>query len=403
MYIFSRIKTALMKPIVSLVKKPSPLTYIGAGKVLEVAKLLQMNGSKKAAVLTGKSLLKSGLLNPMLEEMKKNNIDVVLCSGITPDPTFELVAAVQEQCGECDAIVAVGGGSVLDTAKAVAAAAANHIPAVKLAGMLKVKRRPLLLIAVPTTAGTGSETTVAAIISDGATHAKKQILDPKIVPFAAILDPVLTAELPLKTTAFTVMDALTHALEAIVSGYATEETDRYGQIAVKLIYENLAKVMQNPADLEGREALLVASYFAGMAFTRTYVGYVHAFSHTIGGKFSVSHGLANAILLPHVMQSYLPLCGEQFATLADLVSLPAVKGASQSEKAKRFVDSLFDLNSRFDIPKRFENFPASAIDEVVSVAFKECHGTYPVPKYFSKTEAVALLKKVCSEDKPIHS
>ncbi len=393
----SKLSVAVRKPVIKIVSKPTPVTYIGPGRAREAGRLLQMMGAKKALVITDSFLHQSGLLDGVEESIQAAGVDHAVFDGVQPDPTFAIVAQAKKACAGCDAVVAVGGGSVMDTAKAVAAAVANHTSAEALAGMLKVHRRPLPLIAVPTTAGTGSETTVAAIISDTATHSKKQLLDPKLVPMFAILDPELTVGLPKHTTAYTALDALTHALEAYVAGYADEETDRQARIAVRLIFQYLPKVQENPADLEGREALLVASFFAGMAFTRTYVGYVHAFAHTIGGKFGVPHGLANAVLLPHIMRYYLPVCSRRFAELGRMLKL-GMPGDTDEIKATRFVKLLYKLNRQMEIPTRFEKFPASAIEEVIDMAFQECHGTYPVPRYFTRAHARKLMEAVCAKE-----
>ena len=394
MSIISKMVIAVRKPVIMVVAKPTPVTFIGAGKVKEVAGLLVNASRKKVLVITDSFLHGAGLLDTMLAGIKEAGLETVIYDGVKPDPTFGIVAEAQGFAAGCDCVVAVGGGSVIDTAKSVAASVANDKPADRLAGLLKVKKHPLMLIAVPTTAGTGSETTVAAVISDTITHAKKQILDPKIVPIAAVLDPELTVGLPPHTTAFTAMDALTHSLEAYVATYATGETDLYAEMSVKMIYENLPIVHKEPTNLAAREALLVASFLGGMAFTRTYVGYVHAFAHTIGGKFGVPHGLGNAVLLPHIMEYYLPVSQQRFAHLAELTGISHAE--SEEQRARDFVQSIFDLNDACGVPRRLEKFPVEAIDSVIEVAFKECHGVYPVPRYYNKAEARALLQKVCS-------
>lgn len=393
----SKLSVAVRKPVIKIVTKPTPVTYIGPGKIKETGRLLRMLGAQKALVITDAFLHQSGLLDGAEESIRDAGVEHTVFDGVLPDPTFAIVAQAKKACTGCDAVVAVGGGSVMDTAKAVAAAVANHTSGEALAGMFKVHRRPLPLIAVPTTAGTGSETTVAAIISDSATHSKKQLLDPKLVPMFAILDPELTVGLPKHTTAYTALDALTHALEAYVAGYADEETDRQARMAVRLIFQYLPRVQENPADLEAREGLLTASFFAGMAFTRTYVGYVHAFAHTIGGKFGVPHGLANAVLLPHVMRYYLPVSYHRFAELGRMLKL-GMPGDTDQIKANRFVKLLYKLNRQMEVPTRFEHFPASAIEEVIDMAFQECHGTYPVPRYFTRAHARKLMEAVCAEE-----
>ena len=284
---------------------------------------------------------------------------------------------------------------MLDAAKTAAAAIANHKPAEKLVGTLKVKKQPMPLIAVPTTAGTGSETTIAAVISGTATHRKRQILDPKLVPFAAILDPELTVGLPQGNTIHTAMDALTHALEAYVSTYATPETDRYAEMAAKMIYEALPVVREEPKNVEMREQLLVASFLAGMAFTRTYVGYVHAFAHSIGGRYGVAHGLANAVLLPHIMEYYLPASAPRLARMAQICGISS--DSDESTRARAFVESIAAMNQTGGVPERLAEFPRAEIDAVIKEAFQECHGTYPVPRYYTRPAARALLEQVCAE------
>ena len=300
----------------------------------------------------------------------------------------------------CDIIVGVGGGKILDTAKAVAIMATNdgdwwdYIHG-GTGGGKRMAKDGLPLVAIPTTAGTGSETTIAAVISGTATHRKRQILDPKLVPFAAILDPELTVGLPRGNTIHTAMDALTHALEAYVSTYATPETDRYAEMAAKMIYEALPVVREEPKNVEMREQLLVASFLAGMAFTRTYVGYVHAFAHSIGGRYGVAHGLANAVLLPHIMEYYLPVSTPRLARMAQICGISG--DSDESTRARAFVESIAAMNQTGGVPERLAEFPRAEIDAVIKEAFQECHGTYPVPRYYTRPAARALLEQVCAE------
>ena len=392
---FSRWMIALRKPVVMAVKKPTPLTYIGAGRLRQAAELLREAGSSRVLVMTTPGMMRRGQLDQTLLEIKENGIETVIFDRVSPDPTFGVVEEAVSCSAGCDAILAVGGGSVLDAAKAAAAAIANHQPARKLVGILKVKKQPMLLIAVPTTAGTGSETTIAAVISETETHRKRQILDPKIVPFAAILDPELTVGLPQGNTIHTAMDALTHALEAYVSTYATPETDRYAEMAAKMIYEALPVVREEPKNVEMREQLLVASFLAGMAFTRTYVGYVHAFAHSIGGRYGVAHGLANAVLLPHIMEYYLPSSAPRLARMAQICGVS--DAPDEMARARTFVKSIAEMNRAGGVPERLQEFPRAEMDAVIHEAFSECNGTYPVPRYYTRAAARALLEQVCAE------
>ena len=395
MSFFPRLIVALRKPVVMAVKKPTPLTYIGAGRLRQAAELLRQTGSRRVLVMTTPGMMRRGQLDQTLSELKENGMEAVVFDRVSPDPTFGVVEEAVSCAAGCDAILAVGGGSVLDAAKTAAAAIANHKPAEKLVGTLKVKKQPMPLIAVPTTAGTGSETTIAAVISGTATHRKRQILDPKLVPFAAILDPELTVGLPQGNTIHTAMDALTHALEAYVSTYATPETDRYAEMAAKMIYEALPVVREEPKNVEMREQLLVASFLAGMAFTRTYVGYVHAFAHSIGGRYGVAHGLANAVLLPHIMEYYLPVSTPRLARMAQICGISG--DSDESTRARAFVESIAAMNQTGDVPERLAEFPRAEIDAVIKEAFQECHGTYPVPRYYTRPAARALLEQVCAE------
>lgn len=381
-----------------MVAKPVPVLFTGAGKILEVPALLKLSGVTRTLVVTDKSLVALGLLAPLFARMEEAGMEYIVYDDVQPDPTFTTANNGLALCKKyrCNGIVAVGGGSVLDTAKAISVAMTNGKPPQALAGQFKVKKRGLVFIAVPTTAGTGSEATMAAVISDPVTHLKAMIVDKKVVPDIALLDPALTIGLPPHITAATAMDALTHAIEAYLSGFASPESTHYAEISIRMLYQNLERVYANPTDIEGRENLLVASFYAGLAFTRTFVGYVHAFAHQIGGKFGIAHGLANAVLLPHVMRSYMPECTKQFAQLARIAGL--AENQPDKEAAELFLKSLERLNKAIGIPQTLEKFPMAAVPEMRRLAFKECHGTYPVPKYFTAAQADAILKRIAKKN-----
>lgn len=393
MYTISKLTVAAKKMPTALMAKPTPMTYIGAGKVLEMPEILDNYGIRNVLVVTDKSLMFLGLPGPMLEAVREHGINVSIYDDVQPDPTYDTVKKGLELCEKngCDGIIAFGGGSVLDSSKVISAAYANQCQPESLKGLAKVKKMRLPLIAVPTTAGTGSETTIAAVISNPSTHSKTVIIDGKVVPDVAVLDAAITAGLPPHITAATAMDALTHAVEAYVSRYATEETKRMSRAAVRLIYQNLMSVYKNPGDLKARENLLIASFYAGRAFTTTYVGYVHAFAHNYGGKFGIPHGLANAVILPHIMEFYLPVCRKEFSQLAQVAEL---RGGSEEELARAFVDSLWEMNKALNIPERLDKFPKSSVEDICRAGFKECHGTYPVPVYLTKSKALEILNAI---------
>ncbi len=400
MYVVEKTKVKVAKQVLGLIKKPTPVVYIGSGKVNEMGEILKYNNSKKVLIITDKVLKSLGLLDNMISAIEKEGIKAIVFDEVTPDPTFSIVEKALSICkrNECDSIIAFGGGSVIDASKVVSVCATNEKTPKEMEGTLKVKNSSLPFIAVPTTAGTGSETTIVAVISDDATHKKTTIIDPKIVPTVAVLDPELTTGLPPHITSTTTMDALTHALEAYVGEYATEETDKQAINAIKLIFENLPIAMENPKDLKARENLLLGSFYAGMSFTRALVGYVHAFSHNIGGKFGVPHGLGNAVLLPHVLESYLvnDTVVDKIFKLCEILDMVDSK-ATKKANVKAFVNKIREFNTQFGIPERLEKFPAHAIDTIIDASFKECHGGYPVPVYYTKEEARELLSKVCDK------
>ncbi len=395
MYTMAKMQVAATKPILAMVQKPTPVCYIGAGKVKEVANILSSEKIKKVLVMTDGVLFELGLLDSMLESFKEKNIEAVIFNEVKPDPTFSITEKALDIClkNKCEAVIAFGGGSVLDSAKAVVASATNNCSPRKLEGLLKVKKEALTFIAIPTTAGTGSEVTLAAVISDDDTHKKTTIVSPKLIPKVAILDPELTVGLPAHITSSTAMDALTHALEAYTNTYATEESDKYALKAINLICNNIETAFNTPNDLAAREALLVGSFYAGMAFTRTYVGYVHAFSHNIGGAYGVPHGLGNAVILPHVMKTFRDVCKDRFAYLADFLEISET-ASTDDAKADLFIEYLFELNKKLQLPERLEKFPKEGIEKVLEAGLKECHGTYPVPLYYTKEQAREILKKV---------
>ncbi len=403
MYTQAKMKLAIMKPIFHYVGKnkiAETKLHVGSGAITKSAKILSEQNIDKVLVITDQVLYDLGLLTPMLEALEKAQINVSIYHRVKPDPTFTIVDEALAVCkqNECKAVIGFGGGSVLDTSKTVAACAANkYIKPQKLEGMMKVRTKPLPFIAIPTTAGTGSEVTLVAVISDSQSHQKTTIIDPKIVADDAILDPAITVGLPKHITSSTALDALTHAIEAYISGFATKQTDIMALKAIKLINENIIKAYNQPDDLKARENLLLGSMYAGQAFTRTYVGYVHAFSHNIGGKYGVAHGLANAVLLPHVMEDSKDAARVRFAELSDFLELCDTNAAIPA-KADAFVQYLFDLNAQLNIPSRLEAFAQDGIDEIINLAFKEAHGTYPVPKYYTKASARELLLKVCNDN-----
>ena len=326
-------------------------------------------------------------------------IRYVLFAEVESNPTVKIVNRIQKLYLEngCDGFLAVGGGSPIDAAKGAAARVVRPKAEVgQMAGLLKVIKKIPPFIAVPTTAGTGSETTIAAVITDSETHHKYAIMDLKLVPKYAILDPELTRELPPKITATTGMDALTHAVEAYTNlTYNTDETIRMSEEAVCEIFRYLERAYGDGNDMEARTQMLIASYKAGFAFTRACVGNVHAIAHTLGGLYNTPHGLANAVILPIVLEDYGEAVYEKLAHLAELTGLK--DNGSVEEKAKAFIAEIRDMNRRMGIPTGFDFIKEEDIPQMITWALAETNPFYPVPVIYDRKRCEAVIRRIISE------
>ena len=292
----------------------------------------------------------------------------------------------------CEGVIAFGGGSSMDCAKVAAARVVRpgkSIPQMR--GLLKVSKKLPPFFAVPTTAGTGSETTLAAVVSNPKTHEKYAINDPVLRPKYAVLDPELTVGLPPHITSTTGMDALTHAVEAYIGKSNTKSTRDYAEKATQMIFENLETAYNDGKNIEARNNMLLASFYAGMAFTRAYVGYVHAIAHNLGGMYGVPHGLANAIILPVVLEAYGSSAYKPLAKLADLVG---IVGASEADKAEKFIEEIRQMNKRMNIPTGFTQIQEKDIDTIVSRAIKEAHPLYPTPAIFTREKLTDIVRSL---------
>jgi alcohol dehydrogenase class IV len=281
----------------------------------------------------------------------------------------------------------------MDAAKTIAYAVANRKHPRNLAGYFKGRRAPAPIYAVPTTAGTGSEVTVAAVVSDPATNKKLVIADVRLVPAMAALDPLLMTGLPRSVTAATGMDALTHAVEAFIGQWATDYTDRMALAAVDMIYDNLRAVCRDGEDVAARERMSLAATYAGLAFTRANVGYVHAIAHQLGGRYHTPHGLANAILLPHVLRFLSPAITRRLAALAHRAGVGRPKEAPAT-LARKFIASIETLNRDIGIPRHVEGLQEEDIPALAKDACWEADTNYPVPRYMSPEICEGIIRNV---------
>ena len=368
----------------------------GPGKVRELGAFLKGKGLNDVLVVTGSGMVRRGQVQPMLDGFEANGIRYCLQTYDTTDPTSDDVELGYKTYKEngCKTIVAIGGGSRIDCAKGIAAKAVHPRKKIsQLQGLLKVHRPIPPFVAIPTTAGAGSETTVAAVITDSATHRKASINDPFLIPKYAVLDPELTVGLPPHTTATTGMDALTHAVEAYTNKtYNTKLEDKLAKEAVKLIHDNILIAFADGSNLEARQNMQLGAFYAGRAFTRGCVGYVHAIGHTLGGLYGVAHGLAMAVLLPHVMRQYGTAAHKRLAELADVCGMV---GANESEKADAFIRWIEVTNQKMGLPDKFNMIQDQDIDRMITWAKQEANPLYPVPVVWGREDFRQLIEAVC--------
>ena len=394
--IYYRTYQGILKVAMCFMDWKEPELIEGEGAVLRLPSFIKEKGINKVLVVTDKGLMGLHLLDPMFEELKRQDIDYVVFDGVQPNPTIPNI----EDCKDvyinnnCQGIIAFGGGSPMDCAKAAAARVVKPKQSVrKMRGYLKVNKKLPPFFAVPTTAGTGSETTVAAVVTDPETHEKNAISDPCLRPKYAVLDPVLTVGLPPHITSTTGMDALTHAVEAYIGRSNVKSTIKYAEGAVKLIHANLEKAYNNGKDVEARNNMLKASFWAGSAFTRAFVGYVHAIAHNLGGMYNTPHGLANAVILPCVLEWYGSSVYKPLAKLADLIGLTDAS-KSNEEKAKAYIAEIKRMNIAMSIPEKFDFIKDEDIPTLVKRALKEGNPGYPVPKIMKPSDCEQVIRSL---------
>lgn len=372
---------------------PKPTLFSGPGSIHELTEAIADFGFKKLLLVTDEGLVKIGMAEQVAESARTRSLDVALYAEVKPDPTYDQVEHglnVYLESG-CDAILALGGGSAMDCAKVIAARVTNKKSIKRLAGLFRVWRTPAPLFVIPTTSGTGSEVTVAAVVSEPDTHHKTPLMDPKLVPLMAALDANLLVGLPAKITADTGIDALTHAIEAYISRNATTETKAYSVAAIKLIFQYLPRAVQEGSDIQARQKMAMASYYAGLAFTKASLGYVHAFAHNLGAKYGLPHGMANGLAL-------LPVLRFSFSEIEpQLTALSEALIDAQSEtmpNAQAFLERLEGLYNEIGIEQTSSLLKTSDTDELVTLILKEAHWNYPVPKFMNEEECAQLLAEI---------
>jgi alcohol dehydrogenase class IV len=380
---------------------PQPTLLVGPGASARLGQAIAGFDHRRILLVTDQEC--ATLAAPLQEAFSTSRRrgaagSIIVFDAITADAPIPVVEKGVEmfRSAECDAIVAVGGGSVMDAAKVIGLAAANRRSPRELVGYFRARHAPAPIYAVPTTAGTGSEVSVAALISDPQREAKFLIVDTRIVPRMAALDPRLMTGLPRTVTAASGMDALTHAIEAYIGYWSTAFTDRMATSAVGMIFEYLPRVCEDGNDIAAREKMALASTYAGLAFTRANVGNVHAIAHQLGGKYHTPHGMANAIMLPHVLRFS---SAASTGRLAELAQRAQVNGASEdkSELAQKLIEAIETLSRKVGIPRRLDALCEQDIPRLASAACREADLNYPVPRVMSPQDCEVLLRAVLPE------
>ena len=370
------------------------------GSVKALPDFIKKKKCDHVLIITDAGIMKLGLTKRLENALSENDIAYTIYGKTVANPTTDNVAEALElyQTNSCNALIGFGGGSSMDCAKAVGARIAKPKQSLaKMKGILKVHKKLPLLIAIPTTAGTGSETTLAAVITDAETRHKYAINDFPLIPRYAVLDPKVTLSLPPFITATTGMDALTHAVEAYIGNSTTPGTRKDALLAVKLIFENIDIVYNDGKNVDARRNMLHASFYAGCAFTKSYVGYVHAVAHSLGGEYNVPHGLANAILLPFVLEAYGTSIHKKLYRLA-LEAGIVEEGTPYDEAAKAFIDAIKDMKKRFHIGDTVKEIQEEDIPKLAHYADKEANPLYPVPVLMNAEELEDFYYLLMEED-----
>ena len=363
---------------------------------LKLNNVFKKENIKSVLIVTDKGIVSNGLVTPVIDVLKKNNIKYIIFDKTQPNPTVKNVEEALSiyKANNCDCLISIGGGSSMDCAKALGARVAYPKKTVgQMKGILRVLRKLPTLIAIPTTAGTGSEVTLASIITDSEKQHKYALMSFPLIPHYAVLDASLTYSLPQHLTSTTGMDALTHAVEAYIGRSTSKETRKLALEATKLIFENIEIAYADGKNHRARENMLYAAYKAGVAFSKSYVGYIHAVAHSLGGQYGTPHGLANAVIMPYVLKAY----GQSaYKKLHKLAISAGVSNKSETHKigAEKFIKAIEQLNAKMQIPDKLTGIREEDISIMAKHAEKEANPLYPVPKLMTRKELESFYYEI---------
>ena len=394
----AKTRAKVLKAFAYVVPIRRPMLFVGETSCDELCDMVINEGSTNVFIVTDAVLNKLGIPAKVTDYLDAKNISYKVYDGITPDPTFKVIEEGLRQSvdAKCDSIIAIGGGSVIDAAKMIAMSQGNNCKPKQLIGILKARKPSVPLYCIPTTAGTGSEATLGAVVSDDKTHQKALSIDPRMVPLAAAIDPVIMKGMPAHITADTGIDVLTHALEAWMSANASVETDYYAASAVKSVMQYLPIVYKDGGNLKAREEMGIAAHYGGIAFNKAGLGYVHAIAHQLGAHYSIPHGRANAIVLPYVLDVNRQATKKRLAELARKTGMVKAGQASSSDSdiADHLIAQVRSLIETLNIDPTVKGMETSDFDSMTKAAAKEVSDTYAVPTYLSASEIKAILIKI---------
>ena len=362
----------------------------------KIPEVFEKEHRRSALIVTDRGIVNNGLTKPLEDVLTAHNIAYAVYDKTQPNPTVDNVeeALTLYRQKKCDCLIAIGGGSSMDCAKALGARVAYPKRTVgQMKGILRVMRKLPTLIAIPTTAGTGSEVTLAAIVTDPVKHHKYALMSFPLIPHYAVLDAELTYSLSPQLTATTGMDALTHALEAYIGRSTTQETRRLALEATTLVFQNIKTAYNNPKNREARENMLHAAYKAGISFSKSYVGYIHAVAHSLGGQYGIPHGLANAVIMPYVLKAYGKSAYKKLHRLGIAAGVSTETDTAETG-AKKFIRAIEELNESMGIPKKLSGIRREDIPVMAAHAEKEANPLYPVPKLMTREELETFYEQV---------
>lgn len=357
--VWDAIPNYIFKEIITMVNRfvLNETSYHGAGAIKEIATEVKGRGFKKAFVCSDPDLIKFGVTKKVTDVLDNADIDYEIYSEIKPNPTIENVktgvAAFKASGADC--IIAIGGGSSMDTAKAIGIIIKNpnFADVRSLEGVAPTTNKCVPIIAVPTTAGTAAEVTINYVITDTEKNRKMVCVDPKDIPVVAVVDPDMMSSMPKGLTAATGMDALTHAIEGYITAGAWELSDMFHLKAIEIISNSLRGAVENTP--QGREGMALGQYVAGMGFSNVGLGIVHSMAHPLGALYDTPHGVANAIILPTVMEYNAPATGEKYRNIAKAMGVDGVDGMTLDEARKAAVNAVKKLSKDVGIPENLKD------------------------------------------------